>query len=275
MCGISGFWLANDHDTDTNTFSGASKSREDIISRMTHALSHRGPDGQGVWCAPDEALALGHRRLSVIDLSSAANQPMESFSSRYVIVFNGEIYNFRDLKKNLEKAHALTFKTHSDTEVLLSLIEVYGVEKALQQLSGMFAFALYDKRTHRLYLARDRMGEKPLYYGFVNSHFVFASELKSIALFPNFNNAVSLKSSLNQFVALWLHIPHPASIYENIQKLKPSHYIEITLNEIKHKKWPTVKTVLVVAASSKRWGGGITVCAAKIKRFVSLKQMLC
>src|SRR5438105_1046475 len=169
MCGIAGF-------VSSRSAATGEEMRATVLG-MANALQHRGPDDAGAWLDPAAGVAFGHRRLSVVDLSPLGHQPMESASGRYVIVFNGEIYNFRLLRADLEKArHA--FRGHSDTEVLLAAITQWGVLGALPRLNGMFAFALWDRQESKLHLARDRFGEKPLYYGRFNGSFVFASELK-------------------------------------------------------------------------------------------------
>lgn len=213
MCGIAGFINQS-----------KSLNAESVITAMTNSLKHRGPDDKDIWLDNESQIALGHRRLAILDLSPAGHQPMHSFNNRYVIVFNGEIYNFRELKKQLQiKKH--TFCGHSDTEVILALISEYGLEAALQSMSGMFAFALWDKKAKLLHLARDRIGEKPLYYGMVNNSFVFASELKAICLFPDFNNPIS-REGINLFLQ-YGYIPAPHSIYQKIYKLQPGSYLTI------------------------------------------------
>jgi len=142
------------------------------LTRMTDTLSHRGPDDVGVWGDERICIGLGHRRLAILDLSEAGHQPMFSSNKRYLIVYNGEIYNFTTLKNELETFEDICWRGHSDTEILLAAIEEWGVEKTLSKLVGMFAFALWDLKEETLYLARDRMGEKPLYYG-INNKILF------------------------------------------------------------------------------------------------------
>ncbi|MDP3562003.1 MAG: asparagine synthase (glutamine-hydrolyzing) [Legionellaceae bacterium] len=212
MCGLVGFFNTNQ----------TIKTPIAIISNMTDRLAHRGPDDSGLWADPHHGIAFGHRRLAIMDLSLSGHQPMTSHHDRYVIVYNGEIYNARELKKQLEQKNH-RFIGHSDTEVILTLIEEDGLESALKQLSGMFAFALWDKQEKILQLIRDRMGEKPLYYGLVDKTLVFASELKAIKAFPNFQNniAPASVSALMQYG----YIPAPQSIYEHIYKLLPGTYV--------------------------------------------------
>lgn len=215
MCGITGFL------NNKNKLPGM----EGVISQMTEKLHHRGPDDGDVWLNQEDGVALGHRRLAIIDLSPHGHQPMHSQCGRYVIVYNGEVYNYLDLQKKLA-AKGYTFKGHSDTEVILALIAEEGLEAALKQMSGMFAFALWDKKEKALHLARDRIGEKPLYYGLVNDALVFASELKAIRAYPDFKNSIC-----SQSISLLLqygYIPAPHSIYEKIYKLTPGTYLTIT-----------------------------------------------
>lgn len=158
MCGITGII--------------ASQSSAQIIRAMTQAITHRGPDADGIWCDEERGVALGHRRLSILDLSDAGAQPMASVDDRYILVFNGEIYNHRDIREQLAQDNwPANWRGHSDTETILAAFQLWGFEKTLQQLNGMFAIALWDKKEQHLYLARDRMGEKPLYYGMAKHFF--------------------------------------------------------------------------------------------------------
>lgn len=216
MCGIAG----TINFTGTRTMDDLSKD----VCRMTAQLKHRGPDDGGVWCDKACGVALGHRRLSIIDLTQQGHQPMHSGCQRYVIVFNGEIYNFRSIRQLLEK-RGLTFRGHSDTEVLLAAIAEFGIDSALKQSNGMFAFALWDKAKRTLTLARDRLGEKPLYYGFADGAFLFGSELKAICASSRFTPRIDRRS-----LALYLrhnYIPAPYSIYEGVRKLLPGTFLEI------------------------------------------------
>lgn len=217
MCGITGL---------LSRFVCSDAGAEKIVSAMTERLTPRGPDDGGVWLDSDAGIALGHRRLRIIDLSAAGEQPMHSACGRYVLAYNGEIYNFVELRQDLEKRGA-QFRGHSDTEVLLHAFSVYGVEAALRQANGMFALALWDRHEHELYLARDRIGEKPLYYGWHNKHFLFASELKALAAFAEFKPTVSQAA-----LSLYLrhnHVPDPYSIFAGINKLPPGTYLRVNL----------------------------------------------
>jgi asparagine synthase (glutamine-hydrolysing) len=177
MCGISGFI--------DNSKSLGDESLHNVSRKMSDTLQNRGPNDSGSWVDSKYGIALSHRRLSILDVSSAGHQPMESKSGRYVIVYNGEIYNYRILRHELEKSGYL-FKGHSDTEVLLAAVEVWGLDEALNKFTGMFSFALWDKKYKQLHLARDRIGEKPLYYGVFGEKILFGSELKALEVHDSF-----------------------------------------------------------------------------------------
>ena len=217
MCGFAGFLASEGADQ---------VELEQIAAKMGTTLVHRGPDDSGVWADEGAGIALAFRRLSILDLSPAGHQPMHSADGRYVIVFNGEIYNFADLRKDLEQSgEAPQWRGHSDTEILLATIAARGLTKALEQSIGMFSFALWDKRDRTLHLARDRIGEKPLYYGWIGRTFVFGSELKALRAHPHWNadidrGAVALLMRYN-------YIPAPHSIYNGISKLLPGHALTL------------------------------------------------
>jgi len=211
MCGIAGF-LQPRPDAPA------------VVTAMVDTLYHRGPDAGGAWCDEHAGVALGHRRLSILDLSTAGSQPMHSASGRYVLSYNGEIYNFRLLQPQLA-ACGYPFKGHSDTEVLLAAIELWGVDAALQRIDGMFAFALWDRSEGSLILARDRVGKKPLYYGWSGAAFLFGSELKALAAHPDFDRAIS-RDALGQYLRFgW--VPEPWSIYTSVRKLAPGSLIRV------------------------------------------------
>ncbi|MEN5314148.1 asparagine synthase (glutamine-hydrolyzing) [Pseudomonas koreensis] len=196
------------------------------VGKMVDALIHRGPDAGAVWSDAEGGISLGHRRLSILELSEHGSQPMVSDSERFVIVFNGEIYNFNELRQQLIAAGSnRVWRGHSDTEVLLASIEQFGVQKTLANLVGMFAFAVWDKVERILTLARDRMGEKPLYYGIVGERLVFSSELKAIKAAFSDNLRID-RNALAKFVR-YGYVPAPESIYEGIKKLEPAHYLSI------------------------------------------------
>ncbi|MGL1862830.1 MAG: asparagine synthase (glutamine-hydrolyzing) [Pseudodesulfovibrio sp.] len=227
MCGITGY-LAPGH---------SSLDQVATIQGMTDTLSHRGPDDDGVWSDPEAGCALGHRRLSIIELSPLGAQPMSSICGRYVIVYNGEVYNFKLLRIELEaKGHR--FRGGSDTEVILTAISQWGLKEALSRFIGMFAFALWDRQERVLSLARDRIGIKPLYYGWVGNSFVFGSEIKALRAFPGFGNSVDRDALCIYFRHGYL--PAPYSVYKKVQKLESGHTLTIgpgTDNQISEPYW--------------------------------------
>lgn len=218
MCGIAGF------------LDNSIQHPEQLLKRMTDAIVHRGPDDDGRWWDCDSGIALGHRRLAILDLSLAGHQPMQSASGRYILVFNGEIYNHLDLRNKLsEDSCAPSWRGHSDTEILLAGFDTWGIQKTVECAIGMFAFAVWDQSTQTLTLVRDRVGEKPLYYGWQGKSFLFASELKALHPHPAFRgtinrNALSLLLRHN-------YIPSPYSIYEGISKLQPGCLLAISLKQ--------------------------------------------
>ncbi len=216
MCGIAGFFNSN-RDQSPEVL-------EQTVFRMVETLRHRGPDDGGMWTDPDAGIAIGMRRLAILDLSPAGRQPMHSASGRYVLVFNGEIYNCEDLRLDLlAKSPGLSFRGHSDTEVMLAAFETWGVGESLRRFNGMFAFALWDRSDRTLTLARDRFGEKPLYYGVMHGRFLFASELKALRAYPDFSADIDVGA-----LALYLQrncVPAPYSIYRNIRKLPPATFL--------------------------------------------------
>lgn len=233
MCGFSGLWELEINST----------SIKENISKMTSRLVHRGPDDRGIWFDRLTGIALGHQRLAILDSSDAGQQPMKSNNKRYIIVFNGEIYNHLCIREELEQdkgdLEPYNWRGHSDTETILAAIELWGIEKALEKFSGMFAFALWDTHEKSLYLARDRIGEKPLYYGQHGRTFIFSSELKSLKENNKFIPEINTLS-----VSLFLkygYIPSPHSIYKNIHKIVPGTFIKITKDDLKNSKKPEIK----------------------------------
>jgi asparagine synthase (glutamine-hydrolysing) len=220
MCGFSGFLT-----TDASVISRA----ESVVSHMALAIQHRGPDDAGAWADHSAGIAFGFRRLSILDLSSAGHQPMLSVSGRFVMTFNGEIYNHKELRELLIDVQP--WRGHSDTETLLAGFEAWGIEETLRKTVGMFAIALWDTQTHTLHLLRDRFGEKPLYYGWAGTSgnappaFVFGSELKALTAYPGFSNSVSLEA-LTLYMQ-FMYVPAPYSIYQNIFKLEPGCILSI------------------------------------------------
>jgi asparagine synthase (glutamine-hydrolysing) len=208
MCGIAGIFSTG----------RLAEGALDLLKRMTRTLNHRGPDGEGYYL--DEHAGLGHRRLSIIDLD-AGKQPMCNEDQTVWVTFNGEIYNYLDLRKDLiAKGHQ--FRTESDTEVIVHLYEEVG-ERFFEQLRGMFAIGLWDKKARRLILARDRIGKKPLYYSFIHNELYFASEMKSLLHVPNFNREIDFEA-LSDYFSL-LYVPAPKAIFKSVRKVKPAHYM--------------------------------------------------
>jgi asparagine synthase (glutamine-hydrolysing) len=193
---------------------------------MAARIAHRGPDDSGIWIERETGLVLAHRRLAIVDLSPAGHQPMLSHSGRMVIAYNGELYNSPDLRQELDSAGcAPRWRGHSDTETLIEAIEHWGVAGALERSNGMFAFALWDREERTLTLARDRLGEKPLYYGRAGRDFVFGSEIKALVAHPDFVGTVD-DGALSQFLR-HSYVPAPLSIWRGIRKLPPAHYLKV------------------------------------------------
>ncbi len=194
------------------------------MKAMTDAIAHRGPDADGAWCDHDARIALGHRRLSIIDLSPLGAQPMHAASARYVIVFNGEVYNFAPIRTELGLA-GYHFRGHSDTEVLLAAFDRWGIEASIPRFAGMFAIAVWDRQERELWLIRDRLGEKPLFYGDVRGNWLFGSELKALRAFPGWQASVDI-ASVTQFLRHG-YVQAPGSIYEGIRKVRPGTMVRI------------------------------------------------
>lgn len=216
MCGIAG-WLGHmDHPAP-----------EELLGLMTDSLRHRGPDDDGYFLDRNAGVALGHRRLSIIDLTASGHQPMASPSGRYVITYNGEIYNYPEIRTQLmNKGHQ--FEGSSDTEVLLAACEEWGLESAVERAVGMFAFGLWDRDTQQLHLVRDRLGKKPMYFGRVGETLAFASELKALKHLPGWSGKLDLQA-LTAFFK-WGYVPTPLSIYKDIEKLDPATIATISVN---------------------------------------------
>lgn len=217
MCGITGF------------IGDSRLSREDariVLQRMTDAIRHRGPDADGFWQSNDGQVNLGHRRLSIIDLSAAGSQPMSTADGRFTLIFNGEIYNFQELRAQLEGL-GCRFRGSSDTEVLLLGIQEWGVRALLPRLNGMFTFAVWDKRELTLTLARDRFGEKPLYYACDRGLLIFGSELKALFPHPSFCREID-PSGLTQLLT-FSYIGTPLSIFKEVKKLNAGCFLETKL----------------------------------------------
>ncbi len=221
MCGIVGyidFSKQSSHD-----------ELQSCALKMAAQLRHRGPDDQGVWVDPVAGIALAHRRLSIIDCSEAGHQPMLSVCKRYVLIFNGEIYNFAEMRGQLSKCN-IDFRGHSDTEVLLAAFSEWGLKKTLDHLNGMFSIALWDRRERCLHLIRDRLGKKPLYYAWMDRTFLFASELKALRAHPCFHAHVD-RDALASYLRM-NYVPTPNTIYQNTYKLIPASYFSVPVNSM-------------------------------------------
>lgn len=213
MCGIAG--VLRPH-CDAQHLSA-------VVAGMANTLAHRGPNAGDVWVDAETGIGLGHRRLAVLDLSQTGAQPMHSEGRRFVLVFNGEIYNHQELRRMLD---GRLWRGHSDTETLLTAIEAWGIEATLERMVGMFAIALWDRERHELTLARDRLGEKPLYYGWQDGVFLFGSELKALTAFPAWRSEVDRGA-----LALYLrygYVPTPHTIWHGVFKLPPGSYLRVT-----------------------------------------------
>jgi asparagine synthase (glutamine-hydrolysing) len=247
MCGIAGCWEPEPR-RDASALAA-------LAQRMGDALRHRGPDDDGVWTDAAAGLALAHRRLAIVDLSPAGHQPMHSADARYVIVYNGEIYNFQHVQRELvELGHA--FRGHSDTEVLLAAIVEWGIEGALARCDGMFAFALWDRRERRLWFARDRVGKKPLYYGCARNGLVFGSELKALLCHPDFDPQID-PQAVSQLLR-YDYVSAPRSIYLGVRKLEAGHLVCFDAASVRSGSWPTPRAY---------WDAQARIRAASLQRF--------
>jgi len=258
MCGIAG-WIDLKGGTDRCSLAS-------IAAQMADALSHRGPDDHGVWADPETGVALAHRRLSILDLSPAGHQPMLSGTGRFVISYNGEIYNCEEVRRELQKANPrLGFRGHSDTEVMLAAFEHWGIEPSLLRMNGMFAFALWDRNERTLILARDRFGEKPLYYGTGGGAFLFASELKAFLEHPAFVAEID-RDALVRYLQFSC-IPAPYSIYRGVHKLLPGTILRCRNGEVRIDTFWSVLACLESAAS-RPFEGSETDAIAELDRLL-------
>ena len=227
MCGIAGFFK-NDYSINFNY-------AEKISKNMSISLEHRGPDYLNQWSSESDDIFFSHSRLSILDLSSNGNQPMISQSKRYVITYNGEIYNHLEIRKIIDKKKKIKWNSSCDTETLIESIDLFGIIKTLNLIEGMFAFAVWDQKDKKLILARDQFGQKPLHYGFVGNSLVFGSELKALKCYPNFNKKLS-RQGIGFFLD-YSYIQEPDTIYEDIFKVKPSELIIFDLKKSNSKKF--------------------------------------
>lgn len=274
MCGITGFFQKSFFSSDIVQINAL---------KMADRIAHRGPDDAGVWVDEAAGIALAHRRLSIVDLSPAGHQPMLSVSGRYIIVFNGEIYNHLELRKELEtgsRIEDIAWRGHSDTETLLAGFEAWGIEATLKKTVGMFAIALWDRDEKMLTLARDRMGEKPLYYGFQQDTFLFGSELKALKSHPDFLGEID-----RDVLCLYLrhcYIPAPYSIFKGIKKLLPGTYLQLPLvweggRELIPKAYWSLAEVAVRGAADQQFSGSdadaIAMLDAQLKESIRAQMM--
>lgn len=225
MCGITGFWSLTKSQTNGELTA--------VVTGMRDIMSHRGPDDRGEWVDQECGVALGFRRLAILDLSPTGHQPMFSGNDRYVAIFNGEVYNYAELRAELESA-GYAFRGTSDTEVILAGVLEWGLEQAVRRFNGMFAIALWDRQDRTLHLIRDRVGVKPLYYGWFGRTLMFGSELKSLAAHPDFKPEID-----RQALTLYLrygYVPAPHSIYQGIKKLEPGTILTFTEGQTEGKK---------------------------------------
>ena len=233
MCGFTGYLSKN------------IEANKELVMRMVNKVNSRGPDSEGYLLDKENNFALAHKRLSIIDLSETGNQPMISQDKKYFLVFNGEIYNHKDLRKEINSEYKISWKGTSDTETLIECLAFWGIYKTLKKINGMFAFALWDREEKALSLVRDRLGEKPLYFGFINQTFVFGSQLKCFAPFPQWDKKINLESL--ELYMRYGYIPAPKCIFENLYKLEPGEMVvlkkESFYNFKKYKYWNLVKSV--------------------------------
>ncbi len=215
MCGIAGV---------LTSAAGSRETLERGATAMADSLAHRGPDDHGVWSDPEAGVALTHRRLSIVDLSPAGHQPMTSADGRFVITYNGEVYNFQELRVELE-GRGVRFRGHSDTEVMLEAFSAYGVTATIKRLIGMFALAIWDRRDRSLMLVRDRLGIKPLYWAKFGDLFLFGSELKALRTYPGWQPRIN-RSAVASFMRL-NYVPAPLTIYQGVHKLEPGSILTL------------------------------------------------
>ena len=267
MCGFVGLYLNNNYNVEV-------RKLVSILNNMTNTLSHRGPDHKDFYINEKEKLAFGFQRLSIIDLKSSANQPMISKNKDWVIIFNGEIYNYKTLKDRLKRKKNY-WKSNSDSEVALECISQYGFYNAIKKLNGMFAIAAYCISKKTLWLARDRFGEKPLYYNYDTTYgFTFASELRAFSYFPNFKKQIC-QNALSQYLR-YGYVPEPLSIFKKTYKLEPGYVIKFDKKNqlLKKDYWDSIKSF--VSAKKNKFKGTFEDAKEKVKRHIdySIKNRL-
>jgi asparagine synthase (glutamine-hydrolysing) len=243
-----------------------------LVERMARRLIHRGPDDEGSLVDPALGLALGFRRLAIQDLSRNGNQPMTSANRRYVMVYNGETYNFRELREELQRVGYRAWRGSSDTEVLLAAIQRIGVAGMLDRCDGMFAFGLWDRQAQRLHLARDRMGEKPLYYGWAGSTLMFASELKALVEHPSWVGEID-PEALSAFIR-YGYVPAPLSIYRGIDKLPAGHWVSFDLTKLQPGHFPAARRYwdskgVAERAAAEPFAGDLDAAADELDRLLT------
>lgn len=256
MCGLAGFFR--------NPGTPDRESHRTWLEAMGQALLHRGPDAGSVYL--DDRIGLSHRRLSIIDLSAAGTQPMQSASGRYVIAFNGEIYNFQRLRQGLED-DGCVFRTHTDTEVFLTLFEREGID-CVQQLNGMFAAAIWDRQTSQLYLIRDRLGKKPLYFYQANGQFAFASEIKALHCLPFVKTSVRADAVKDFF--FYQYVPDPKSIYHEVHKLPAGYWLVTDGHQVEQTQYWDISFKSQAQGSENDYQEGLL---EKLREAVSLRMI--
>ena len=261
MCGITGIF--------SNI---ARKDLEASVLKMSQTLTHRGPDDSGVWVDKNNNITLAHQRLSILDLSSAGHQPMKSPCGRFIVAFNGEIYNHLELREKLDILdNKNTWNGSSDTETLVAAFSFWGIEKTLDKLSGMFAISVWDSKVKRLYLIRDRFGEKPLYYGWSNGVFMFGSELKALRSYKGFDNEID-RNALSLYMQ-YMYVPSPYSIFKDIYKLDPGCILQIdSIGTVDSPKKITSSEFNAKGVSIKKWYSLSEVAKKSQKNLITNQQ---
>jgi len=246
-----------------------------VLEKMNNRLSHRGPDAEGYWTDLEAGILLGHKRLAIIDLSEAGAQPMVSRSGRYILAYNGEVYNFAELRRELEGL-GIPFRGHSDTEVILSSIEQWGLEAAVQRFNGMFAFALWDRKDRMLSLVRDRMGIKPVFYSYLkDGGIVFGSELKALKAHQQFDSTV--RKDVLPLYLRYNYIPDPWTIYAGTFKLQPGRILVLSMADVAagfDEKIPACSKVYWDAREVAHQGMKSPVCTNDVEALEGLEDVL-